>query len=122
MTPAETVKKAEFKARREALEALMAQQIKAMRLDAGMVREFRFCESRMWRSDFAWPQASPPLLVEVDGGVFSNGRHVRGAGFTADAEKTSMAAVLGYRVIRATAQHVKSGMAVAWIKAALERA
>lgn len=118
----EELKREEAKARRELLEALMLHQLKALKLDTGMVREFKFCDSRLWRADFAWPNAASPLLVEVDGGVYSGGRHTRPAGFEADCEKTAMAAVMGYRVIRATGKHVRSGMAVEWIKRALSGA
>ena len=60
--------------------------------------EFRFATERRWRADYAWPLHG--LLVEVDGGAFVGGRHIRGAGFRADLEKLNAAALLGYRVLR----------------------
>ena len=82
-------------------------------------RQFRFCSTRRWRADFAYPSAR--LLIEVDGGAYIGGRHTRGRGFEADCEKTSTAAALGFRVIRLTGRMVKSGVAVELIRQALEQ-
>ena len=78
-------------------------------------REFMFHPSRKWRFDFAWPDVKP--AVEVEGGV--NGRHQRIGGFSGDCCKYSEAAVLGWRVIRATTAQVMSGQAIAWVLKAL---
>jgi hypothetical protein len=40
------------------------------------------------------------VALEVEGGVFSRGRHVRPAGFIADCEKYNAAAIAGWRVVR----------------------
>ncbi|MCC6271105.1 MAG: hypothetical protein IT190_07495, partial [Microbacteriaceae bacterium] len=40
------------------------------------------------------------LIVEIDGGLFVQGRHSRGAGQLKDMEKLNAAALLGYRVLR----------------------
>lgn len=61
-------------------------------------REYRFCPDRMWRADFAWPDAR--LLVEVEGGVWTRGRHTRGAGYVGDLEKYNRATLDGWRVLR----------------------
>ena len=63
------------------------------------VAEHRFCERR-WRFDFAWP--AQMIALEVEGGVWTGGRHTRGAGFLKDLEKYNAAAALGWRVIRCT--------------------
>ena len=62
------------------------------------VAEFKFHDVRKWRADFAIP--SKCLLIEIEGGIFSGGRHTRGAGFIGDMEKYTKAATLGYRVLR----------------------
>lgn len=98
------------------LEMILANRIEIAGLPTPE-RQFRFCETRRWRADFAYPSAS--LLIEVDGGAYVAGRHTRGAGFEADCEKASTAAALGYRVIRVTGRMVKSGMAVELIRQAL---
>ena len=42
-------------------------------------REFKFCSTRKWRADFHL--IGKMILVEVEGGVWSGGRHTRGKGF-----------------------------------------
>lgn len=79
--------------------------------------EYRFCPRRKWRADRAWPHHR--LLVEVEGGVWSGGRHTRGAGYEADCEKYNEAAILGYRVIRVTGAMVRDGRALDIIMRAL---
>ena len=68
---------------------------------------------RRWRFDFAWPDYK--IALEIEGGVFSGGRHVRGKGFTADCEKYSAAACLGWAVLRVTAKHIADGDAIEWL-------
>jgi very-short-patch-repair endonuclease len=90
-------------------------------------REFRFAPPRRWRADFAvaafapgiFDPSWPMVLVEIDGGAYVAGRHTRGVGFEADAEKASAAAILGYRVIRLTPRQVEDGRGLLWIKQAL---
>lgn len=90
------------------LEEDFALQLRAAKLDAGCVREFAFHPSRKWRFDFAW--AARKLAVEVEGGIWSGGRHTRGKGFEDDCEKYLEATMLGWTVIRATPSMVKSGV------------
>lgn len=64
------------------------------------VREYRFDKIRRWRFDMAWPEHM--VAVELDGGVYSGGRHVRGKGFEGDLEKMNAAMAQGWRVFRFT--------------------
>ncbi len=80
-------------------------------------REVKFHERRGWKFDLAWP--SRKLACEVDGGVHSGGRHVRGKGFEEDAVKCNEALLLGWRVLRVTTGQVKTGEAADWVAAAL---
>lgn len=73
---------------------------------------------REWRADFAFKRER--VLVEVDGGGWVRGRHHRPAGFAADCEKHNTAALAGWLVVRVTPEHVRSGEALSWIRAALE--
>jgi len=119
LTPAATLAKAEARAKREALELTMLQQLRVLRLDMGLCREWVFDSRRKWRFDFAYPDPDYRLAVEVEGGTWSGGRHVTGAGFDADCVKYASAAIQGWRVIRATSGQVKSGAAAQWVKEAL---
>ena len=106
-----------------------AETLLAVQLDQAGIpyeREFRFAPPRRWRADFyLWPWAfvetdfPPRILVEIDGGGYVAGRHSRGKGMEDDAEKQSAAAILGYRVIRATPKQVENGTALSWIRQAL---
>ena len=64
------------------------------------VPEYRFHAARKWRADYAWPLRL--VIVEIDGGGWTQGRHTRGAGFIADQRKLNAATLLGYRVLRYT--------------------
>lgn len=61
-------------------------------------REFRFHPKRKWRADFA--HVPSRTLIEIEGGIYVNGRHNRAAGFAADIEKYLEATLDGWRVIR----------------------
>ena len=60
--------------------------------------EFRFHPERRWRADFA--HIPSRTLVEIEGGIYVNGRHNRAAGFAADLEKYLEATLAGWRVVR----------------------
>lgn len=71
------------------------------------VDEHRFHPTRRWRFDFAIPAKF--IAIEIDGGIWTRGRHTRGAGMVADMEKLNAAAVLGWRVLRFTPQDLRHG-------------
>ncbi len=77
-------------------------------------REHRFHDSRRWRFDFAWP--SRKVAVEVDGGIYCRGRHVRGGGFEGDTEKGNAAVLADWRVLHFTPRMVKTGSAAQLIE------
>lgn len=78
------------------------------------VPEFRFHSERRWRFDWAWVEAR--VALEVDGGVYTSGRHTRGAGYERDCEKLAEAALLGWTVFRASTGQVADGTAMSWIE------
>lgn len=82
----------------------------------------RYCNiPRRWRFDAAWPNMW--IALEIEGGVFSRGRHTRGAGYVRDMEKYNAAAVLRWCVLRFTPEQVVSGDCMATVCAAFsERA
>jgi hypothetical protein len=67
-------------------------------------REFRFHPTRKWRSDFA--HIPSRTLIEIEGGIWINGRHNRAPGFIADMEKYNEATLGGWRVFRLTDVHL----------------
>ncbi len=91
------------------LEATLDFQLKALKI-GGYGREVKFHPERKWRGDFVWGRPAM-LIVEVEGGTYSGGRHVRGKGFEEDARKYNQAALMGYTVLRFTGKQVKSGEA-----------
>jgi very-short-patch-repair endonuclease len=62
--------------------------------------ELRFHPTRKWRADFAHIESR--TLIEIEGGIYIQGRHNRPQGFAADAEKYLEAALDGWRVLRLT--------------------
>ena len=75
-----------------------------------LVREHRFLETRRWRFDFAHVETK--TAIEIEGGVWTGGRHTRGSGFIADAEKYNESALMGWTVFRLPGQMVN----VEWAK------
>jgi very-short-patch-repair endonuclease len=57
-----------------------------------------FDPKRRWRADFAHLRTR--CLIEIEGGIWINGRHNRAAGFNADLEKYLEAGLSGWRVFR----------------------
>lgn len=78
--------------------------------------EYRFYPQRRWKFDYGWPDYG--CALEIEGGGWVRGRHHRPKGYAADCEKYSMAASLGWLVIRATTEQVESGQALTWLKQA----
>lgn len=81
------------------------------------VAEYRFSPTRRWRFDFAWPGAH--VALEIDGGTWIRGRHVRPRGFLADLVKLNEAAMLGWRVIRVPPAWIGTEECVRWIAGCL---
>lgn len=82
------------------------------------VAEVAFAKSlcRRWRFDWLFDEW---LALEVEGGAWTNGRHTRGQGFTADMEKYNAAACLGYVVVRCVPADIESGAACELVKRAM---
>ena len=72
------------------------------------IEEFKFHPTRKWRADYAWPKEK--IIVEIEGGIWTKGRHTRGSGFIGDMEKYNAAGRLGYRVFRFTPSELKKGI------------
>ncbi len=63
--------------------------------------ELQFAAPRRWRMDLAWIVPTR-LCLEVQGGIFSGGAHVRGAHLLREFEKLNEAAAMGFRVLFVT--------------------
>lgn len=106
-------------AEREAQELALDAAIRAAGLPEP-VKQYQFCPTRKWRADFAYPDQR--VLIEVEGGIWTQGRHVRGQGYINDIEKYTTAALMGFTVVRLAPEHIENGIAIAWIRQALGRA
>lgn len=93
-------------------EAKLALELKALKID--FEQEFKFHPRRKWRADFHLKGRM--ILIEVEGGIWSGGRHTRGKGYIGDMEKYNAATMLGYQVIRFSTEQVKSGLAIQQIE------
>jgi hypothetical protein len=76
--------------------------------------EYRFCPSRRFAFDRAWPEAK--VALEVDGGIWTQGRHVRGAGYLKDLEKFALAFVGGWWVLRVPWKWIEDGTAEKYLR------
>jgi very-short-patch-repair endonuclease len=70
------------------------------------VRQFKFLPYRRFRFDFAWPDHK--VYVEIEGGTWVGGRHVRPAGYARDCEKYNQAALNGWVGLRFTSDMLRS--------------
>jgi very-short-patch-repair endonuclease len=82
------------------------------------IPEYRFAPPRRWRFDFAWPDRR--LALEIEGGVWARGRHVRGRGYEGDCEKYNAAVLQGWSVLRVTTSMLRDGRALALVERALQ--
>lgn len=82
--------------------------------------EIRFHPPRRWRLDFGFPDHTPKIALEVEGGVWVSGRHNRGTGFIKDMEKYNQAVLDGWVILRATPQMVMNGAAALLLSEALD--
>ena len=82
--------------------------IKLIKKELGLdcIAEYRFHPVRKWRADYAI--LSHKILIEQEGGVFSFGRHTRGAGYLKDMEKYNNATALGFKILRFTPSQLLS--------------
>lgn len=81
--------------------------------------EFSFAShiGRRWRMDFCWP--AQRVGLEIDGAIWTRGRHTRGKGWLADTEKLNAAAAMGYRMLRASPQQLHDLALIATIRETL---
>lgn len=67
--------------------------------------EYRFHNTRKWRTDYYISDYN--LAIEIEGGVYINGRHTRPSGFMRDIEKYNQLTVYGIILLRYTPRMIK---------------
>ena len=80
-------------------------------------REFKFHPVRLWRFDYAW--VAWQVALEVDGGIWRQGRHTRGSGWLKDTEKLNAAASMGWRLLRCAPQQLTTDELLNTLRTAL---
>lgn len=67
------------------------------------VQEYKFAKETMgrnWRNDFYFESNGVRVALEVEGGVWTKGRHTRGTGFLKDMEKYNALSLHGIFLLR----------------------
>lgn len=82
------------------------------------IKEYKFHPERRWRFDFAIPQYK--IAIEVEGGIWTRGRHTRPKGFLSDMEKYNMATLMGWRVFRTTPRDLYSVATIVMLRTAIK--
>lgn len=78
--------------------------------------EFRFNKIRRWRVDYYFENGRRRLALEVEGGAWSNGRHVRGTGFIGDIEKYNALTLEGIWLLRVVPKDLLTVKTVEMVK------
>ncbi len=99
------------------LQAILENRLERSGL-GGFVTEHYFAKPRRWRFDIAYPDAM--LAVEIEGGGWVNGRHVRGGGFAKDLVKYAEATALGWSVLRVDGAMIDDNRAAEYVRRCLE--
>lgn len=86
-------------------------------LKVDCVKEYKFHPTRRWRFDYAIPEHK--IALEVEGGVWTGGRHTSPKGFLGDIEKYNTATLMGWRVFRTTPDELYKLSTINLIKAAI---
>ena len=82
--------------------------------------EYMFAKELKRKFRFDYCYSKHKLAIEIEGGIWINGRHNRASGFIKDMEKYNIACVLGYRILRFTIQDLKKESTYITIKDALK--
>jgi hypothetical protein len=83
------------------------------------IPEYPFAKEigREWRFDWLFGGL---YALEIEGGAWTNGRHVTGKGFLNDMEKYNEAQIMGFLVLRCTPDMVESGEVFDLLKRAMK--
>lgn len=92
-------------------------QIVKRELGVECVKEYKFHPVRKWRFDYALPSAL--VALEVEGGVWTGGRHTSPKGFLGDVEKYNTATLMGWSVYRTTPADLYTSKTMKLLKTAV---
>ena len=86
------------------------------------VKEFQFAKDagRRWRFDYFFQDGGVSVALEVEGGIYTGGRHTRGKGFEGDMEKYNEAACRGIYVVRCAPKNLMEAGTINIVKRVLE--
>lgn len=73
-----------------------------------LAKEHQFAPSRKFRMDYFAEWNGIRFAVELEGGIYIRGRHLRPGGFLRDMEKYNLAAQLGIFVFRVPSHNISS--------------
>lgn len=111
---------ARFNQERSKLEARFYSTWQTLRGPA-LLKEAKFHPTRQWRFDFFRRDKLGGVAIECEGGCWSGGRHVRGAGFIHDCQKYNAAASFGILVFRLTGELIKTETLITIMRVMEER-
>jgi hypothetical protein len=74
------------------------------------IRQFQAIPGRKLAFDFGFPEWR--LLVEIQGGVWTKGKHGRGSGIIQDQNKLNDAVLNGFYTLQFSVNHIKDGTAL----------
>lgn len=81
------------------------------------VKEHKFHPTRKWRFDYAIPEHK--IALEVEGGVWTGGRHTSPKGFLNDMEKYNTATLMGWRVFRTIPDELHTNATLQMLRTAM---
>lgn len=90
--------------------------VKIIKAETGLTveKEYKFHPVRKWRFDYAIPAIE--MAIEVEGGVWTGGRHTSSRGFLGDMEKYNEAALSGWCLVRTTPDKLLTSETIELIK------
>jgi hypothetical protein len=100
------------------LELLLLNRLERAGLPVGTAQVLGI-PGRKFAFDRAWPDAVPPVAVNVQGATFVKGGHSTGRGIERDCEVACLATLAGWRYLPLTKHMIQDGRAVDFIHRAL---
>ena len=71
-------------------------------------REYKFCDERKFKFDWALPMPGRKIAIEYEGLMSEKSGHTTITGYTSNCDKYNLACILGWKVLRYTALNYKN--------------